>query len=131
MLDLRHFRQHAHNRAAAKVRHTASRFPDEVIQHRARSFEVSNDAVDQRRDHCDVARFATLHLVRFIADRDNLARHLVDCNHRRFVDNHTTPAHGDDRACRTHVNRHRIGNEVLYGVEAEESFGFTDERHKE
>jgi hypothetical protein len=45
----------------------------EVVEHHARAFEVGDDAVDERRDHRDVARFASLHLVRFVADGDHFA----------------------------------------------------------
>src|SRR5215212_2755220 len=130
LLDLRHFGQHAHYCATAKVRGTAACFSDEVVQHRPRSLKIGNDAVNQRSDDSDIARLTPLHLVRFVADRDNFACDLVDCDYRGLVNYNTAAADGDDRARRAHIDRHRIGDEVSQRVEAEERAGFTDERHK-
>src|ERR1044072_9368223 len=58
LLDLGDFGEHAHDRAAAEVRNTAACFPDEVVQHRARTFKVSHHAIDERGNTSDVARLA-------------------------------------------------------------------------
>src|SRR6185369_4005608 len=130
LLYLRYFRKHAHDRAAAEVRKTAARCPDEVVEHGPRSFKIGDDTVNERRNHGDIARLASLHLVRFVADRDDFAGNLVNSDDRWLVNDDATPAHGNDRARRTHIDGHRIGDEVLEGVEAEEGFSFPDERHK-
>jgi hypothetical protein len=106
LFDLRHFGKHAHDRATAEMRHTASCFPDEVVQHCPGSFEISYHAVNERSDHRDIACLASLHLVRFVADCDNLAGGLVNCDDGRLINDDTSTSHGNDRARRTHVDGH-------------------------
>jgi hypothetical protein len=48
------------------------RFLDEVAQHRFGDFEVSDDAVLHRTNRDDVAGRAAEHLLRFLADSEDL-----------------------------------------------------------
>ena len=95
------------------MRKTAACFADKVRQHLPCSFEVSNDAVEHRRDHGHATRFASVLLLCFSTDVDHFSGHTVNCNQRWLVDNDATTTHGDDRRCRSHVYSHRIGDEIL------------------
>ncbi len=99
LFNLSHFRKHAHNCAPTEMRCAAACFPDEVVQHRSRSLKIGDDAVNERRQHRDVARFAALHLVSFNADGDHFTGDLVNGNEGRFIDDYATAAHSNDRAC--------------------------------
>src|SRR5215204_4719026 len=59
--------------AAAEMRKTAARCSDEVVEHRPRSFEVGDNSVNQGCDDSHIARLTSLHLVGFVADRDDFA----------------------------------------------------------
>src|ERR1044071_4372299 len=78
LFDLGDFGEYAHDRAAAEVRNTAACFPDEVVQHRARSFEVRHHTIDERSNNGDVARFAALHLVSFVAAADDFTLAFIE-----------------------------------------------------
>jgi hypothetical protein len=61
------------------------------------TFEVGDDAVLHRLDRHDVAGRAPEHLLGFLADRLNLAGHLVNGNDRGLVDDNALAARVDAR----------------------------------
>ena len=80
------------------MRDAAAGFSHEVVQHRLCAFKIRNDAIHERRNHCDIACLTTLHLVGLITDRDDFAGDLVNCNYRRLINDDATAAHSDNCA---------------------------------
>jgi len=76
------------------------------------SFKIGHDAVEHRRDHGDTARFAAVLLSCFATDVDHVAAGSIDCNERRFVNNHTAPSHRNDRRRRSHVYPHESHTQI-------------------
>src|SRR5260370_37850693 len=94
------------------MRNTTSCLTHEVVEHRARSFKVGHNAIDQRRNDRDVARLSSLHLSRFITDSNNFTGNLVDGDNGRLIDDYASSSYRDYRARRAHIDGHRIRHEI-------------------
>jgi hypothetical protein len=84
-----------------------------VGEHLLSAFEIGDDAADERSANGDVAALAAKHLARLEPECDDLVRHLVNGDERRFVEDDTAAFDGDDRARRAQVDRHRIGDQLF------------------
>ena len=89
---------------------------DEVAEHLLGHVEVGDDAVLQRPDRGDRARRAAEHPLGLDADRVDLARALVDRDHRRLGEHDAAAAHVDERVGGAEIDGHVAAAEAVQVV---------------
>jgi hypothetical protein len=116
----RHADDHARAREAAAIVH----FANEVLDHLLGDFEVGDHAVAQRPDRLDVAGRAADHLLRFLADREDLLAPAIDGDrdHRRLVQHDALALDVHQRIGCAEVDRHVGRQQAKQSREHEHGF---------
>ena len=65
-------------------------------QHFPGPFKVRDHSIQQWRDHRNIAGLPAVHLLRLLPNREHLTGDGANCNQRRLVHDHASPAHHDD-----------------------------------
>jgi hypothetical protein len=112
LLDVRYASKNTHYRTPAEVGDSTSGLSHKIVEHRTGPFKVRNDAIDHRSDNRNFASLAAEHSLRFSADSNYLTRDLIHRDHRWLINHYAATAYGDDRTRRSHIDCHRIRNEI-------------------
>jgi len=97
-------RRHRHHQPGADQLAGFQNLCQEILDHHAGDFKIGDDPVFERTNGYNPLPMAPDYIARFLADGDHLVGILVDCHHRRFVQDNTLPSEVDEGVGRTEVH---------------------------